>query len=199
MKTPRHISIASLAAALALLAIAGGAAAGPAQTTITTTYQYNADGALTAVTSQVDTQPPTTTYLTWDNFTPDANAPSSGTVSAANGNLTGIGSTAGLSGQFAYDVRNRLTTCSPVGQPAVSYTYHPASLMGSSTLASGDALQFYYDNARNPLTVNIRQQSAGLTSSFLGRVRYLSDGSEQVLLQPRKDTASVYDAAAETV
>ena len=47
-----------------------------------------------------------------------------------------------------------------------------------------------------PLMTNTRQPSTGLVSSVLGPVRYLSDGDEQVLLQPRKDTASVYDAAA---
>jgi RHS repeat-associated protein len=170
--------------------------------TTTTTYQYNADGALTAVTTQVDTQPATTTYLTWANFLPDAGQPTTGTVSAADGNLLGIGprpGTTGLTTQFVFDSRDRLTSCAPAGQSAVSYAYDPASRMASSTLTSGDALQFYYDHAATPLMVNTRQPSTGLVSSFLGTVRYLSDGTEQVLLKPRKDVGGVYDAAAETL
>ena len=46
--------------ALCLLFVAVGRSA--AQTTITTTYRYNADGALTAVTKQVGTQALTTTF-----------------------------------------------------------------------------------------------------------------------------------------
>jgi RHS repeat-associated protein len=190
------------AAAAAVLLAASGAVAGTQMTTITTTYQYNADGAPTAVTTQVDAQPATTTYLTWDNFVPNAAQPSTGTVSAADGNLLGIGAspgTTGLETQFAYDVRDRLISCMPSEQSAVSYSYHPASLMASSTLASGDVLQFYYDSSPNPGMVNTFQSSTGMASSFLGPVRYLSDGTEQVLLQPRKDTAGLYDAAAETL
>jgi RHS repeat-associated protein len=185
-----------------LLFAATSAGAGTQMITTTTTYQYNADGAPTAVTTQVDGQPATTTYLTWDNFTPNAAQPGTGTVSAADGNLLGIGPSPGSSGlttQFAYDVRDRLTGCSPAGQSAVTYTYYPASLMASSTLASGDALLFYYDSSPNPAIVNKLQPSTGMASSFLGPVRYLSDGTEQVLLQPRKDTAGVYDADAETL
>jgi RHS repeat-associated protein len=187
--------------ALALTVGAATRCLGATQT-ITTTYQYNADGASTAVTTQVDAQPATTTYLTWDNFTPNATQPSTGTVRAADGNLLGIGPSPGSSGltmQFAYDVRDRLTGCSPAGQSAVSYAYDSTSFMASSTLASGDALQFYYDSSANPLMVNTLQSSTGMASSFLGSVRYLNDGTEQVLLQPRKDTAGVYDATAETL
>jgi len=49
-----------------------------AQTT-TTTYLYNADGAPTAVTTQVDGQAATTVYLTWDNFVPGTASPATGT------------------------------------------------------------------------------------------------------------------------
>jgi len=107
----------SLAAALGLAALVGMYcdAAGATTQTITTTYTYNADGAPTAVTTQVDTAPATSTYLTWDNFTPDSAAPATGTIGAADGNLIGIGASPGLTGlstQLSYDVRDRLTTCS---------------------------------------------------------------------------------------
>ncbi|MDX2166833.1 MAG: RHS repeat-associated core domain-containing protein [Deltaproteobacteria bacterium] len=168
--------------------------------TTTTTIQYDADGAPTAVTIQVDAQPATTVYLTWDNFTPNAAAPSTGTVSAANGNLIGIGPTPGTNPtqQFGYDARDRLVSCQPSNQAAISYAYHPNSQMASTALA-GDTLQFYYDETRPPRMANVSQSSTSLSSSFLGPVRYLSDGTEQVLLNPRKDTAGVYDADAQTV
>src|SRR5262245_45160755 len=59
----------------------------------TTTYHYNADHALTAVTTQVDSQPSTTVYLTWDNFVPNTTDPTTGTVLGGNGNLRGFGPT----------------------------------------------------------------------------------------------------------
>jgi RHS repeat-associated protein len=195
----RSISTALWVAAS--IAIAGNAGAVGTQT-ITTTYAYNADGAPTAVTTQVDAQPATTTYLTWDNFTPDASTPTAGTIGAGDGNLTGIGPSPGPSGlttQFTYDTRDRLAGCSATGQSSAAYAYHPSGPLASSTLASGDALQFYYDSGATPLMVNTLQSSTGLAASFLGPVRYLSDGTEQVLLQPRKDTAGVYDAAAQTL
>lgn len=201
------ISHASRLTPIALLALAALCAAAElrAQTTTqttTTTIQYNADGAPTAVTTQVNDQSATTVYLTWDNFTPNAAMPSTGTVSAADGNLIGIGPTPGSSAatqQFGYDVRDRLTTCAPSGQPQVSYTYYPNNLMSSSTLSSGDALQFYYDAAQLPMMSNVSQPSTSLVSSFLGDVRYLSDGTEQVMLTPRKDTVGVYDADAQSL
>ncbi|MGH7789692.1 MAG: RHS repeat-associated core domain-containing protein [Candidatus Binatia bacterium] len=181
-----------------------GATAGRAASLQTTTFTYsrNADGAPTAVTTQVDGQPAQTVYLSWDNFTANSDAPTTGTVSAGDGNLLGIGPSPGtseLTMAFTYDVRDRLTGCTPARGPAAAFAYHPASLMASSTLGNRDALQFYYDNTATPLMTNVRQQSSGLTSSFLEATRYLSDGSEQVLLQPRKDTAGVYRTAEETL
>jgi RHS repeat-associated protein len=193
----RAIGIA-MTAALSLAGRPMPTAASTTQT-ITTTYQYNADGAATAVTTQVDAQVASTSYLTWDNFTPDASTPTSGTLGAGDGNLVSVGSSPGLAAQFAYDVRDRLTACSPSGQSSVSFAYHPASLMASSTLASGDTLQFYYDNTSTPSVVNTRQSSTGMASSFLGPVRYVSDGTEQALLAPRKDTAATYDATAQSL
>lgn len=190
-------------ACLALGFVLGGLTrCGAATQTTTTTFQYNADGAPTAITTQVDSQPAATTFLTWDNFTPNATTPSTGTVSVADGNLLGVGTSPGATGQttqFMFDARDRLTACSTAGQSSVSYAYYPTSQMASSTLASGDALQFYYNTGAMPLMINTRQPSTGLTASFLGPVRYLSDGTEQALLQPRKDVAGVYTAAAQTL
>jgi RHS repeat-associated protein len=178
---------------------AGQARAGITLQTTTTTYTYNADGARTAVTTQVDGQAPTTEYLTWDNFLPNAAAPSTGTVSAADGNLIGIGASPGVRTQFDYDARDRLTTCSPASRSPSTYTYDPVSHMATSSLESGDALQFYYDSSPLPLMVNVRHRASGLDSSFLGPVRYLSDGTEQALLLPRKDTAAIYDGSIQSL
>src|SRR5215470_2795566 len=60
------------------------------QTTVTT-YAYNADGAPSAVTTQVDGQIATTVYLTWDDFVPGTADPTTGSVRAGNGNLLGAG------------------------------------------------------------------------------------------------------------
>src|SRR5262245_59683939 len=49
-------------------------------TTTKKTYQYNSDGAPTAVTTQVDGGTPSTVYLTWDNFVPSVADPTTGTV-----------------------------------------------------------------------------------------------------------------------
>lgn len=193
----RWAGIAALC--VASYAWAGSAGAQTTQTT-TTTYQRNADGALTAVTVQVGTQPPTVTYLSWDNFTPNADAPTTGTVSAADGNLLAIGAAPAVAAQFAYDARDRLTACSPTdGAPASTYAYHPTGLMASSTLASGDALQFYYDTGPLPLMINTSQPSTGMAASFLESVRYLSDGTEQALLQPRRDVSAVYDDSEQSL
>jgi len=181
-------------------AVLGNAVAPPslAARTVTTVYQYNADGALTAETTRTDGGAPQTTYLTWDNFTPDGGDPSTGSASAGDGNLLGLGASPGVaeaSTQFAYDARDRLIGCNAADQPAATFAYHPASLMASSTLASGDALGFYYGNGGAPRMTNLRQPSTGTAASFLGPVYYLSDGTEQALLGPRKDTAGVYAPA----
>jgi len=183
----------ALVAALGSWAMPSSAAA---VQTLTTTYAYNADGAVTAFTVHRAGAAPVTTYLTWDNFTPDATAPSTGRVQAGNGNLLGRGATPGVADEFAYDVRSRLVECQAAAQPAVAYTYHPASLMASSTLASGDALQFYHGTGAAAPMLNLRQPSNDTTASFLGPAYYLSDGSERVMLTPRKDVAASYDPAA---
>lgn len=168
--------------------------------TTTETFQYNADGAPTAVTTQVDSGPPTTIYLTYDNFTPTNDDPTAGTVSAGNGNLLGYGPApaTGFTKQFSYDPRNRLLTADAAGAQSVSYTYHPASLLKSSTLGSGDALDFYYDMATMPMVSNIFHSSTSTWSTYLGDTTYFSNGDEQVRCQPRKDVDGVYDAASQT-
>ena len=45
------------------------AAGQPSTTTTITTYSYNADGALTAITKQPGGEPAVTTYVTWDSYT----------------------------------------------------------------------------------------------------------------------------------
>ncbi len=56
-------------------------------------------------------------------------------------------------------------------------------------------MQLYYSSL--PRLTNTRQPSTGRTSSLLGLVRYLTDGTEQCLLAPRKDTAALYQAQTE--
>jgi YD repeat-containing protein len=92
-----------------------------------TTYQYNADGAATAVTTEVEGQTPSTVYLTWGNFVPSSSDPSTGTVLAANGNLRGYGPTPGsaFTTQFEYDQLDRLTGAAAAGAQSTAYTYYP--------------------------------------------------------------------------
>jgi RHS repeat-associated protein len=183
---------------MGLIATVGGAGRGFAtMQTTTTLYQYNADHALTAVTATVNGQS-STVYLTWDDCAPIADNPASCTVSAGNGNLLGIGPAPGTSytTQFGYDQRNRLTSAAASGAQSVAYTYHPASLMATSTLASGDALAFTYDVSPLPQMTNIEQTSTRTWTSYLGGTSYVSNGTEQVLCQPRQDVAGVYEPAA---
>ena len=71
--------------------------------------------------------------------------------------------------------------------------------MMSVSATDTDALRFYYDRSTNPRATNLYQASADLWSAYLEPVRYLSDGTEQALLTPRKDVACVYDAAQNTL
>ena len=182
------------AIAVALLMGWSAARCVAATQTTTTTYQYNADGALTAVTTRVDGHAPSTAYLTWDDFVPAAGNPSTGTVLAGNGNLVGVGPTPGgaFATAFQYDPRNRLLTATD-SAGSVAYSYYPASLMAASTLADGDTRQFYYGVSAIPQVTNLMQPASGTWASYLGDATYLSDGTEQVLCKPRKDIAGVYD------
>ncbi len=182
-----------------VIALPAAIALAQATTVKTTTYTRNADGALTAVTTQIDGGPATTVYLTWDNFQPNTGDPTTGTVSAANGNLLGYGASPGgpYATQLQFDQRNRLSAATVAGVPGVSYAYYAASRMAAATLTSNDTLQFYYDTAQNQVATNLYQQSTGTWSSCLDQATYLSDGTEQVRVQPRKDVAGQYDAAAQ--
>jgi RHS repeat-associated protein len=169
-----------------------------ADVTITTKYVYNDDGALTAITRQQNGGTATTTYLVWDNFVPDAADPTTGTVSTGNGTLVGYGpSPNDLTATFQFDARDRLKSFSRAAQ-SETYDYSARGTLASST-SDGDAFQFYYDKSSNAMCTNIYQTSQNLWSGYLGHVRCLNDGSEQVLMKPRKDIATSYDASQQTV
>ncbi len=190
----RHEAVAALAAASIVLAPFASPAA-HAGTTVTS-YQYNSDGAMTAVTTQVDGGDATTTYLTWDNFVPDADDPTTGTVYAGNGNLLAIGPKPGSgSSLFAFDRRDRLTSFSGADKSS-AYGYHADGLMASSTAADDSGFGFYYAGSD---MANLHQTDTDQWSAQLGQVRYLDDGSEEVLLTPRKDVAATYDPSSNTL
>jgi len=138
--------------------LAGMASAETPTSTITTTYTYNADGALTQVVRQVDEETPAVTEFAWDNFAPDPDNPSEGTVTVGNGNLLGVGpSTASLNQSFSYDLADRLQSYTD-GSETITYGYHPTWLLAQSIQgSSGDSFHFYYDQSPNPRVTNIEQ------------------------------------------
>jgi len=175
----------ALASAIVLFSAVGTAGA----RTIATHYSYNADGALTAVAKTADGNTETT-YVTWDNFVPDAEDPTTGTLRRGNGTMDGFGPSPGAA-QFEFDARNRLVSYRADGVDE-SYAYRADGMMASSS-AAGDTRRFYYEDSENPQVTNIHQDGSGLWSAYLDEVRYLSDGAEQALFQPRKDVACTYD------
>jgi RHS repeat-associated protein len=163
--------------------------------TTTTTYRYNADGALTAFTKKSPSGSETT-YLTWDDFTPDSDDPTTGTVRIGNGTLDGYGPSPGVtSATFQFDARDRLIGYSD-DSATQSYEYYADGLLASAS-SGGDDLRFYFDKATNAGVQNIHHLASNEWSAYLDRVRYLSDGTEQVLMMPRKDTAALYTPAEE--
>jgi RHS repeat-associated protein len=158
--------------------------------TIATHYLYNADGALTAIKKEENGNV-TMTYVTWDDFVPDANDPTTGTVKPGNGTMDGFGPSPGAA-QFEFDARNRLIDYQANGVDE-SYSYRADGMMASSS-AAGDTRKFYYEDSANAQVTNIHQDGSDLWSAYLEGVRYLSDGTEQVLFQPRKDVACTYEA-----
>jgi YD repeat-containing protein len=167
-------------------------------TTVTTKYQYNADGALTAITKQAADGSTTTTYLVWDDLKPETNDPTTGTVSVGNGRLIGFGtSPANLTTAFQLDVRDRLMSVSGTNG-SETYDYNAGGMMSSPSTGS-DSFLFFYDHNKDPQVTNVRQSSSGLLSGYLDHVRYLGDGTEQVLLKPRKDMACTSDAQAQAL
>jgi len=165
--------------------------------TITTKYRYNADGALTAITKDAGESSETTTYVTWDDFVPNANDPTTGTARVGNGTLVSIGDAPGAAPQFQFDARQRLVGYTN-GSVAESFDYRANGTLASSA-DGGDARQFYFDNSRYAEITNIHESGQDLWSAYLDRARYLSDGTEQVLLKPRKDVACRYDAHGQTL
>jgi len=196
------MALAALAVALLVPGLArAGFAPDATVHTETTQYTYNADGALTAQRTTLDAGSAQGTYFTWDNFLPATADPSSGTVSAANGNLLGYGAAPGStdSAAFTFDRRNRLTGYAGTGRQ-VAYAYTAGGLLAAATPAAGSGLRFYHDDAAQ--MTNLRQDAGASTelwSGDLGRVRTVGDGAEQVRLRPRKDVAGTYDAGAESV
>jgi RHS repeat-associated protein len=181
-----------------LVAAQIGIASAARATTTVHTYTYNVDGALTSVTTQVNNQASTTTYLTWDDFTPDAATPTTGTVSAGDGRLLGYGpSPDNLTARFAFDPRDRLLSYSGAAGTE-TYDYYANSMMRSSSTAADDR-RFYYDASDNAQAVNLHDAAADRWSAWLDRTRFLDDGKEQILLAPRKDNACSYDAANATL
>jgi RHS repeat-associated protein len=168
-------------------------AAQPAATTITKTYTYNDDGALTSVTTQVDDEPATVSYLTWDNFVPDTQDPTTGQIAAGNGNLVGVGPAPGdLSAHYTFDGQDRLIGYSD-DRGSVFYTYHPTWLMASATKGSGDSIHFYYGGGTPARVATIEHDSSGAMASLLGPICSVTDGTQKILMSPRKDVAGVFD------
>jgi RHS repeat-associated protein len=198
------LTVRDLAVVAATLLLSTGVpAVADAQELVTTTthYSYNADGALTAVTKQTDDQPSATTYLTWDDFVPDPADPTTGTVSVGNGRLSGFGPSPGAANEearFDFDRRDRLVGYSDATH-TVTYDHHATGLMASSALDGSTAWRFYYDDSDNPQVRNIYEPGSTRWSGYLGGTRYVSDGPEQILVQPRKDVACVYEPKDESV
>jgi len=170
---------------------------GLAAATVTTTYTYNSDGA--PVRAQVSRNGVSgeTIFFTYDNFVPDASDPRRGSVRSGTGNLIALGPEPGEAAaqrRMRFDERDRMVACT-TGGAAATYGYDARSWLAQTTLESGDQQRLYHGNA--PRVTNQRQTSTGTTASFLGPVRYRSDGREQTLLAPRKDTAATYEASAE--
>ncbi len=69
----------------------------------------------------------------------------------------------------------------------------------ASTGSGADMLRFYHHAGKDAGVTNIHQPGADLWSAYLGGARYLSDGTEEILLAPRKDTAASYDPEAGTL
>ena len=171
--------------------------------TKTTVYTYNADGALTSITETSDGGSKTT-YFTWDNFEADPNSPSTGTVTAANGNLIGMGTTPGDDSvsSWHHDVLDRLVRVTHGQGGKAQYQYHPDELLAASLNAdapSTDGLQHYYDESRYPQVTNLYDRHTGELSSRHKRIRYLPDGTEQMLVRHRKDVDGVYELTGQTM
>jgi len=196
----RPVVRALFAAIVACGAVCWGSAAALGKVT-TTEYSYNADGALTAITTRAGDGPAETRFLTWDDFVPDAETPTDGQVVLGDGRLVGIGSSPGgaaASETFAFDPRDRLLSYSSAGGTH-RYDYNAAGVLSSSSNPNGDTLRFYTNAAAHPQVTNTYDPASDLWSTWLGGNRILSDGTERVVLQPRKDAVCSYDPLAESL
>lgn len=197
----RSIPIESFLGALLLAALsAAEGRAGTDLVTTTTTYLHNADSALTAVTTQVDDQPPSTRYLRYDNFLPNTADPTTGTVSIGNGRVIGYGGdlSGGLEAAFEFDRRDRLVGYSGSGG-TTTYDHRADGMMSSATAGVSGPWHFFYDASQHPRMTNVYEDPTGLWSGRMGSGRYLSDGSEELLMQPRKDVACLYEPETQSV
>ncbi len=175
--------------------------AGQALVTTRTTWQYNDDGAPTAITTQVDDEEPSTVFLTYDNFVPDAADPRSGSTSVGNGRVVAYGPSPGAAAadsRFDFDERDRLVGYAD-SQRSITYAHHPTGLMKSATAADDSGWRFYYDDATNAQATNLYEPSRARWSAWLDAARFTSDGGEQVLVRPRKDVAGIYDPEQQVV
>jgi RHS repeat-associated protein len=71
--------------------------------------------------------------------------------------------------------------------------------MMRSSSTDADTRRFYYDASGNPQAVNLHDAAADRWSAWLDGTRFLDDGKEQILMQPRKDVACTYDAPNATL
>ena len=185
-----------------------GPAVAQANRTQTTTYTYNPDGALTSTTTVTESAEGEVTeevhYFTWDNCVPEMGDASRCALSPANGNLLGIGVVPRDESEWSahYDVLDRLVQAMNQAQQTAVYRYHPDELLAASLNAdspSTDGLQHYYDESHYPQVTNLYDRHTGTLSTRHQRIRYLQDGTEQMLVRHRKDVDGVYDLKGQTM
>ncbi|MEM1361935.1 MAG: RHS repeat-associated core domain-containing protein, partial [Pseudomonadota bacterium] len=163
----------------------------------TTVYTYNPDGALTSIEVTEAGGQKTTTFLTWDNFIPNETDASSGVLSTGDGNLVSLGDEPGGEASFVFDTRARLIAQGQ-GARRQLYDYHPDSILSETTLGNGER-RFYHNRGKFPQTANIAEKVDGKErlSARLGPNRYLSDGTQQSLLTPRKDVTGILNGTGD--
>jgi RHS repeat-associated protein len=80
----------------------------------------------------------------------------------------------------------------------VQYAYHAGGLLASAE--QGDAAQaLYFGAGRHAKVTNRVAAAGGGTTAMLSPLRYVDDGTEQLLLRPRKDVQGVYAPAGDSV
>ncbi len=140
---------------------------------------------------------PTTTYLTWDDFTPDADDAEHRHGRGGRRPLVGFGPSPGtsdLTARFTFDPRDRLLSYSGAAGTE-TYDYIADGMMRSSS-TGGDERRFYYDASENPQVDEHAQMPRPIAGRRGSAARASSTtATEQILLPPRKDMACTYDAA----